>query len=84
MSSIFTCAFAKLNYIIAITKCDSFRQYKFNQRIRITTSIAKAGNSFQIIKEMKILVSGLKIAVSETVIVCFEFKEQETFEIPHS
>ncbi|RFU64165.1 thioesterase family protein [Bacillus sp. V59.32b] len=73
-----------LNFIIATTKCDFFRQADFHQQIKITTSVAKVGNkSFQIIQEMT-CESGFQIAVGETVIVCFDFKEQATFQIPDS
>lgn len=72
-----------LSFIIASTKCDYVNQAFAKQTLIVSTKVAKIGiKSFTMEHEIKCAKTGSLIAVGNAVIVCFDFVEQQTREIP--
>jgi acyl-CoA thioester hydrolase len=73
----------KLNVIIARTECDFIAQAYAGQTLTVATVISKIGTkSYTLSHVIKEVETGLVIAKGSAVVVCFDFLEQKSMEIP--
>ena len=73
----------KLNVIIARTECDFIAQAYAGQTLTVSTVISKIGTkSYTLSHVIKEVETGLVIAKGSAVVVCFDFLEQKSIEIP--
>lgn len=72
-----------LNFIVAHAECNFIAQAYAGQNLRLTTTITKIGTkSFTMSHDIIEVTSGTLIAKGSAVVVCFNYKEQKSIEIP--
>lgn len=73
-----------INFIVAQTTCDFLTQAYAGQMITVISKVSKIGmKSYTMTHEIRNSETGQSIATGSAVIVCFDFKEQKTKDIPN-
>ena len=71
------------NFIVARIECNFIAQSYASQILSVTTSVSKIGTkSYTLVHEIKDADTGALIANGSAVIVCYNFQEQHSIEIP--
>jgi len=74
---------ANFNFIVASTKCDFIKQAYSGQTLRLNCRVAKIGKkSFVLEHEVKCAKTQEIIAVGSTVLVCFNYEQQQSMQLP--
>lgn len=72
-----------LNFIVAHAECNFIAQAYAGQTLKLTTTISKIGTkSFTMAHDIIEVASGTLIAQGSAVVVCFNYKEQKSIDIP--
>jgi acyl-CoA thioester hydrolase len=72
-----------MHFIVARTDCDFIAQAYAGQTLTVKTDVSKIGTkSYTMVHEIIQAETGAIIARGSTVIVCFDFHEQQSVEIP--
>lgn len=71
------------NFIVARIECNFIAQSYASQILSVTTGVSKIGTkSYTLVHEIKDADTGALIANGSAVIVCYNFQEQHSIEIP--
>ena len=71
------------NFIVAHLSCNFIAQSYASQILSVTTSVSNIGTkSYTLVHEIKDAHTGALIANGSAVIVCYNFQEQHSIEIP--
>ena len=71
------------NFIVAHLSCNFIAQSYASQILSVTTSVSNIGTkSYTLVHEIKDANTGALIANGSAVIVCYNFQEQHSIEIP--
>lgn len=71
------------NFIVARIECNFVSQSYASQTLRVTTGVSNIGTkSYTLVHEIKDANTGALIANGSAVIVCYNFREQHSIEIP--
>lgn len=73
-----------IDFIVARTECDFLAQAYAGQTLKLVTSVSKIGTkSYTMAHELSDAETGMPIARGSAVVVCFDYTEQQTKEIPN-
>lgn len=71
------------NFIVARIECNFIAQSYASQILSVTTSVSRIGTkSYTLVHEIKDANTGALVANGSAVIVCYNFQEQHSIEIP--
>ena len=71
------------NFIVARIECNFISQSYASQILRVTTGVSNIGTkSYKLVHEIKDASTGALIANGSAVIVCYNFQEKHSIEIP--
>ncbi|PTX64544.1 acyl-CoA thioester hydrolase [Melghirimyces profundicolus] len=76
-------AMSRWPFILGHIQCDFLQQAYFNQKLTIRTGVAGIGNkSFRLRQDILDAINGVPVGRSESVMVYFDFREQQSVPIP--